>query len=301
MNPYSQPPYDKPSGRSVTTTSTPAPTSPAPGTILHGIVVGVNPYPLPYTLKTSPVPPSNLGKEPTAIPEPPPLPRLTDKKIAIYSTFCGANNNIAFVVNRHTKFPCYMFSNNESYLHKAAEAGWIPVLLTQFTPPNPSDVVSATQAKYAKARPELLPELAPYDFLFYVDTKVLVPEDRLEGHVAAMLAKDSPIGIRHHPFLPSRVWAEYDEALKQHRYAIQQPMMHSYIQWRLSDPTFKPEGPGIGHYWTSAILRNMRHPDIKRINEMWASDIEKCGIECQVSFFFVAQTVPNLYVLPQGL
>jgi hypothetical protein len=194
-----------------------------------------------------------------------------------------------------------MYSNNRDYLGKAQQCGWTPVFLEQFSPPSSDDLLSATQAKYAKARPEILPELRAFDFTFYIDSKVALDSSRIPGYVQTMLRTNSPIAIRHHPFLPMQVWAEFNEAMKQHRYALQRDKSYQYINWRLSDPKFKAEGPGIGHYWTSAILRNMRHPDINRINEMWASDIEKCGIECQVSFFFVAQTISNLTVLPQGL
>ncbi len=223
-------------------------------------------------------------------------------KLAIYSTFCGSNNNIACVVERLSgMYPCFMYSNNAEYLEKAAAQGWTPILLTQYTPPSHDDVVSATQAKYAKSSPELLPELQGFDYLFYLDSKVYLDETRIAGYVQAMTARDCPIAIRAHPFLPAKVWDEYNEAMKKHRYAVQKDMAHAYITWRLSDPAFRAEGPGLGHYATGAILRNMRHGDICRINEMWASDIAKCGIACQVSFFFVAQTIPNLLVLPQEL
>ncbi len=223
-------------------------------------------------------------------------------KLAIYSTFCGSSNNIAWVIERLSgMYPCFMYSNNAEYLQKAAAQGWTPILLTQYTPPSHDVVVSATQAKYAKSRPELLPELQGFDYLFYLDSKVYVDETRIAGYVQAMTERDSPIAIRAHPFLSAKVWDEYNLAMKLPRYAEQKDMAQAYITWRLSDPAFRAEGPSLGHYWTSAILRNMRHGDICRINEMWASDIAKCGIECQVSFFFVAQTIPNLLVLPQDL
>jgi hypothetical protein len=54
-------------------------------------------------------------------------------------------------------------------------------------------------------------------------------------------------------------------------------------------------------YWTSAILRDMTHPDTPKINEMWLEHIQKCGIQCQVSFFFVAQHFPNITLLPDNI
>jgi hypothetical protein len=53
------------------------------------------------------------------------------------------------------------------------------------------------------------------------------------------------------------------------------------------------------HFTTNCILRDMRHPEIAALNETWYQHILNCGIECQVSFFFVAQIFKNISILPE--
>ena len=54
-------------------------------------------------------------------------------------------------------------------------------------------------------------------------------------------------------------------------------------------------------YWTSAILRNMKHEDINLINETWYDHIQKCGIECQISFNFISQRFRSISLLPDDI
>ena len=54
-------------------------------------------------------------------------------------------------------------------------------------------------------------------------------------------------------------------------------------------------------YATGAILRNTRHPDTVKINELWWQHINRCGIECQVSFDIIAQKFDSIAKLPLNL
>eukprot|EP00760_Papus_ankaliazontas_P003139 PhM_4_TR11451/c0_g1_i1/m.85410 len=223
--------------------------------------------------------------------------------LAVYSTFMGVGSNIAFVVPKTVPgYPCYMVSNNTEFLRQCAGKGWEPIFISSYAPPTPDEIVSATQAKFVKVTPEALPQLRGYDFLYYIDTKVdlAAAAERIPHHMSEMLRTNSPVGIRHHPFLGHSVWNEYRECLGQARYARQQGNMLSFINQRLSVGD-KAEGEGMHLYWTSAILRNMNHSDILHLNRRWAAYVRTCGIECQISFFFVAQSFPNIYLLPQSL
>ena len=45
------------------------------------------------------------------------------------------------------------------------------------------------------------------------------------------------------------------------------------------------------------LIRNMKHPKINEINEMWYNHILECGIQDQISFFFIKQYFKD-YILP---
>ena len=43
------------------------------------------------------------------------------------------------------------------------------------------------------------------------------------------------------------------------------------------------------HYETGFIVRNQTDARVRRLNEAWYDEILRCGIQCQMSFFFVQQ------------
>ena len=54
-------------------------------------------------------------------------------------------------------------------------------------------------------------------------------------------------------------------------------------------------------YWTSAILRNMKHPDIESLNNIWYQSILRCGTNCQISFDIVSQQFQSVTLLPLNI
>jgi hypothetical protein len=214
--------------------------------------------------------------------------------LAIYTTFCGTSENFTFSARRYTNYPSYFISNNTDVLKTAEQGGWVPLFLEGGEPVN-DPIISATQAKFAKALPHRFPELEKYDFLFYVDDKYKIAEVLIPGLAASLRANRSPMAMKHHPWLPPNVLYEYTESLFQKKYCDQRQRMMDYIASQLREG-LKIESKF--HYATGCILRDMRHPDTKTINEVWFSHIQQCGIECQISFFFTAQLFPNITLLP---
>ena len=51
------------------------------------------------------------------------------------------------------------------------------------------------------------------------------------------------------------------------------------------------------HCQCGLLLRNMKHPKISEINDTWYAHIQECGIQDQISFFFVKQEFKE-YILP---
>lgn len=214
--------------------------------------------------------------------------------LAVYTTYCGTNKNTTFCGKRYLNYPSYFISNNKDALQSAEQKGWIPLYLDIYEPVD-DPIVSATQAKFAKALPHRFPELAEYDFLFYADDKYKISEELIPGLAASLRANKSPMAMKHHPWLPPNVLYEYTESLFQKRYCDQRQMMMDYITSQLQQGL---KVVSKNHYTTMCILRDMRHPDMQNINDTWFSHIQQCGIECQISFFFVAQIFQNITLLP---
>jgi len=217
-------------------------------------------------------------------------------RIAIYTTYCGSTGNRTIVqqtLNRD--FPHYFFSNNPQILRLAQELGWIPILLSLEVSEDP--VVSALQAKIAKAVPHLFPPLKSHDFLFYIDDKIPVHAARLPGFIRALVDSNGAMAVRPHAFLSGNILYEFGQAMLQPRYKTQWSKTVDYITQELKEG-FALE---CQLYWTSAILRNMNHPDTERINSLWYEHINRCGTECQISFNFVAQRFTSIRLLNPDL
>lgn len=216
------------------------------------------------------------------------------KELAIYSTYFGSSTNKTFNANRvAADVDHYFISNNSDILFNAAKTGWIPIFLNLEISTN--RVLSAQQAKIPKALPHLFPELAAYQFLFYVDDKIDFDVSTLQSLREMMCKNNSSLMVRAHPSLHDNILNEFAAAMIQPRYQAQRDQTVEYIDNKLHEGlTLKVEHL----YWTSAILRNMAHPETVEINEDWYANILECGIECQISFDFVAQKYSSIAVMP---
>lgn len=216
--------------------------------------------------------------------------------LAIYSVFCGPTAtrtlNAAPVDPR---YPHIFVSNNREILDAAAGAGWRPVFLDFDISDDPA--ISAVQAKLPKADPRLIPELRAFDLLCYKDDKRHLHIDGLAENVAYMKATNAALGVRPHPFLDSNILFEFAESMDQPRYKSQWKRIVTYITEEVAQG-FSLQAP---IFMTGGLLRDMRHPDTAAIDQTWSAHIWRCGIQCQISFDFVAQRFASIATLPAPL
>ena len=216
--------------------------------------------------------------------------------LAIYSTFCGSSKNSTFnpaPVNENYAY--YFISNNEKILKKAKNSGWKAIFLDKEIYDDPTK--SAYQAKFAKAMPHKFNELKKYDFTFYTDDKLIPNITKIENSIYELNNSNSCLGIRAHPFLKNNILFEFGESMLQSRYKVEWEKTVEYINSEINNG-YKLESQ---MYWTSAVLRNMKHEDINLINETWYNHIQKCGIECQISFNFISQRFNSISLLPNDI
>ena len=92
--------------------------------------------------------------------------------------------------------------------------------------------------------------------------------------------------MREHPFIKNSVWQEYEVSMHQERYRLESQSYKTYINNQLNTG-LKDEINQ--HCTTNLLLRNMKHEKINDLNNTWYAHIQECGIQCQISFFFVKQ------------
>jgi hypothetical protein len=216
---------------------------------------------------------------------------------AIYSAYFGSSNNKTFNTTRvANECAHYFLSNNDDVLRCAERAGWIPLFVN--LPVSANKVESAQQSKVAKAVPHIFPALLNHRFLAYVDDKLTFNVGKFTEMTQTMVIGEYSFLIREHPSLRGNVLNEFAASMIQPRYQAQRDQTVEYIDRQLkSGLQLKVDKL----YWTSALLRDMHHPDTVKINEAWYEDILDCGIECQISFDFIAQRFFSIGLMPQEI
>lgn len=219
--------------------------------------------------------------------------------VAVYSTFCGPTDKATFKRSKvDSRFPHLFFSNNKEILSIAAEDGWEPIHLDLeiFS----DSIASSMQAKIVKAVPHYFDRLMEYEFIFYKDDKVNLNNDLILPAVENMLQMEAAYSVLRHPYhKDGNVLTEYGESLFQKRYSAYFMETAKYIVDQVNNEGLNLMGDMF--YATTAILRNNRHQDTIKINEMWYDHILRTGPCCQVNFHFVAQRFKSIIPLPHGI
>ena len=210
------------------------------------------------------------------------------------------------------------FSDNRDILQSASNLGWRTHKL--HGKPVKSSYRSAMKAKIVKAVPhELYNFQQDYDYLVYFDSKIDINVDTVKSMICNHMMYDHAdvalLTTRHRQQFHT-VWEEFHESLKQMRYRMHGKRMKEYILMR---ETKQSNDHYVHHVQqqqkekeekeekeeekeekekeeqeryvseTRFMIRALKHPKIEEITNEWMQEIELCGIECQISFFFIEQ------------
>lgn len=200
--------------------------------------------------------------------------------IVFYTVFIGTDSNVANQVNSgpsHT-FDCYFFSNNRKTLEKAKRAGW-SIVYVDITPED--DVIDSNmKAKYFKVLPHKLDVINKYQWSVFVDSKRYVNTDII---LEECINTTKSFNIVPHTFIKTSPYLdrEISESLKQDRYMLQKDRIMKYVN------TYKTSYEPSIYFGCSIILRRTNDPINIKICEEWYKHIQECGIQDQISFYFI--------------
>jgi len=178
-----------------------------------------------------------------------------------------------------------LYTNNSNMIQQLKSTNWIGIFHDVST--NDNLVESSMASKHVKACPHEFKDLKDYSYLCYLDSKVDIDVNLIQTFILDYFIYDSyALLLPEHWFLQHDVWNEFNEAMKQPRYKLEAEKYKKYIATQVSN--------GLSHTTkhhcqTTLLIRNMKHPKIKELNSTWYEHIQECGIECQISFFFVKQ------------
>lgn len=221
---------------------------------------------------------------------------MTNFKLAFYTYFYGDNNNISFRIPElpSMKYKCYYYTNNNTMLEYLKGTNWIGIYDDKMITDN--SVESCMVGKHIKTTPQEYAELKDYDYLCFLDSKLQrVSETFVEDFIIKyFINQNYALLLRKHWTVHENVWNEYNESMLQERYRLESEKYRNYIKNQvkngLSETTDK-------HCACGFLIRNMKHEKIKEINNTWYRHIQECGMQDQISFFFVKQLFSE-YIYP---
>jgi hypothetical protein len=224
------------------------------------------------------------------------ISNIRSYNLAFYTYFYGSNNNIACRIPElpSLKYNCYYYTNNKTIFEKLKETNWIGIY--DDTPTNDDLIESCMVGKRVKTLSHEYGELRDYDYLCFLDSKLdKVNEDLVEKFIHEyFLEQNYALLLRKHWYTNGNIWDEFNNSIEQERYAFESEKYKKYIINQINAGFTETTQH---HCACGFLIRNMKHEKMTEINTTWYSHIQECGIQDQISFFFVKQLFTD-YILP---
>jgi hypothetical protein len=217
--------------------------------------------------------------------------------LAFYAYFYGSEENNAYKIPElpSLKYKCYYYTNNKTMFEKLKDTKWIGIFEDK---PTIDDVIESNMVgKHVKTSPHKYDVLKTYDYLCYLDSKLdKVNETLVEEFIQKFFIEQNyALLLRKHWYIHNNVWDEYDDSMfYHHRYRLQSEQILNYINKQKNDGL---QTTTEYHCACGFLIRNMKHEKMNELNETWYQHIQECGIQDQISFFFVKQLFKD-YIYP---
>ena len=198
--------------------------------------------------------------------------------IAVYSAFCGTDNNAANVVSPAYGVPSFYITDNNSTRARAELAGWKTISLSGN--PDADILVANMKCKLPRTLPHLFYPLDTYRYLVHCDSKKIsgTPEAQIMEQIDLMKQNSSIVMVfNRHPFA-SNVWEEVEVAMQDMRYKVDETRYREYLARR-----FRGGHSISDHLAGGFVIRDMDSPMTLIIGSRWYSEILQSGIEDQIS------------------
>ncbi len=187
----------------------------------------------------------------------------------------------------------FYVTNLRSVYDNAVAAGWSARLV--MVKGDMNDILDTGMvSKMLKVFPQRYIASNKYEHVVWFDNKFDV---NTEGTLSAAQSWDSnkALLMHQHSFLcgdelDCGADEELQESMKQARYKKQED---SYVRYMSAEAKAGYPPHGTRHFQTGYLLYNLKHPDCYRIQNLWMEHILRCGIQCQISMYYVAQRFPR--------
>jgi len=178
---------------------------------------------------------------------------------------------------------CYYFTNNPNTYGRLEHSGWKRIWVD--IPIENDNVLDAMNTKRLRCCPHKFDALRDYQYLCWVDSKLEITSTEKVYDMMNSLVGTKIIALTRHPIPHTDVWGEYNLAIQYPKYASQKDRYAAYISKRIAEG-FDAKKP-LRHCSGFSVRKQCKQ--MEDIGDVWYSHILECGIECQISWQFVAQ------------
>jgi hypothetical protein len=220
--------------------------------------------------------------------------------IAFVSGFIGSQMT-TISEKPHSQHDCYFITNNIPLSNLVEQHGWIAIRLTDVdlldsTLSTYNYIYNSLESKHLKVFPQKH-LLKQYDLVVWFDNKFNLFYDNIMDTINDIKEplSLSPIALIV-PLRPCHptcigVISEYQEGMHQERYLTQKDKLYQYMIEESEISNFSLTDGNL--YNTAFLIYNMHNELTKEIQERWYSHIDRSGILCQVSFYFISLYYPH--------
>tara|TARA_X000000950_G_C13913368_1_gene659877 strand:+ start:4449 stop:5267 length:819 start_codon:yes stop_codon:yes gene_type:complete len=230
----------------------------------------------------------------------------TEIKLAYVSGYVGPIDNNLYatprIPNKIENIDCYFITNVETVAHEAETNGWAVIIIAH---PSDHSYHGCTRAcKKLKIFPQsYVPsdKRDEYDFILWFDNKF----DPIHSDIKIVLNKwdkSKAMAMHYHPKLANEnglgsVYEEINLSMDQDRYKLEYDQYKNYVDGEIS-LKYSPENEK--HYTCCFIIYYLKNTITYKIQETWWTHVQQCGIQDQISMFFVAQRFKNEIINFEG-
>lgn len=211
--------------------------------------------------------------------------------LCYYTSFTGSLTNPACRIPPvpTEKYDCYFFTNNPTIYDHLLHTKWKRIFLENAELTDDGDI-SCMQSKHVKTCPHLYNLFDNYIFTIYMDSKFRQINQPVIEKIISKYTLDHPILMRRHIEVSASIYDEFYCSLLQPRYMKDRYKYETYATAQINSGlrAFTKD-----HMMCGFIVRRMKNDMVNKLNETWYQHILMCGIQDQISFFFVKQLFPE--------
>jgi hypothetical protein len=210
-------------------------------------------------------------------------------KLAYYTCFFGGKNNCSFLIPHlpSNEYDCYYFTNNIEIYNGLQKTKFIPILVEN-VPIFENENKDTMSSKSYRCNPFDVEILRNYDYICWFDNKLKVFDDKVEELIYDMDNLNKSIMFINHPYTKEykSIWDEFNISMSYTKYKNEEEKYKKYINKKLNQDKYSDNNV---EFLCGGFNIRKNNQESRDFGLDWYENILDCGIQDQISLYFVAQ------------